>query len=148
MLPDRAGNPCGTASFSINLPPLAGESQKPSREAKADAVGVLPTPHAPLTFSQAVSPRNFPDIQAILNCFRSAVLTTASSRLRRTNPKVIHQVWVPKVCKTSTVLQSRLVEQPRCAQAPESLSQCAPSPACPHLGLFAPSFLSIFVTTT
>ncbi len=55
-MPDRAGNPCGTASFSINLPPLEGESQKPSREAKADVVGGLITPHTPLTFSRPFRP--------------------------------------------------------------------------------------------
>ena len=63
--------------------PLEGESQKPSRESKADAVGGLLTPHAPLTFSLPFRPGIPRIFQDIRNCFPSATPTTPSSRLRR-----------------------------------------------------------------
>ncbi len=59
-----------------------GNPDKPSREARPDAVGGPPTHLEPFTFSQAVSPRNSPEFQAIRNCFRSAAQTSTSSRLR------------------------------------------------------------------
>ena len=61
-----------------------GNPDKPSREAKkADAVGGLPAPHTPLTFSLPFRPRIPRIFQVILNCFRSAAQTTSSSRQRR-----------------------------------------------------------------
>ena len=74
MLPDRAGNPCGTASFSINLPPLEGESANQGRSPRifrwgekavplhAEEGGALLPDRAENTFGTASCSINLPSL--------------------------------------------------------------------------------------